>query len=66
LTVRISASISVVFSNDSSSASASTRKNSPSSMYLPMRARFLPSTSTFTVPSGKRRSWTTVPSVPTR
>ena len=30
-----------------------------------MRARFLPSTSTFTVPSGSRSSCTTVPSVPT-
>ena len=30
-----------------------------------MRARRLPSTSTFTVPSGSRSSWMIVPSVPT-
>ena len=47
------------------SSSASTRKNCSAAMKRSTRARCLPSTSTFTVPSGSRRSWMIVPSVPT-
>ena len=63
---RASASISRGSASDSSSTSARTWKKRGLSTKLRTRARPLPSTSTFTVPSGSLRSWSTEETVPTR
>ncbi len=48
----------------STTRSSSTRKNSFSVMKRTTRARLRPSTRALTVPSGRRRSWSTLPMVP--
>src|SRR5690606_35251325 len=63
-TVRISASLSALRVSTSSTGSTSQAKKGSDCTKVRMRARCRPSTSTFTVPSGRRRCWSTTPIVP--